>query len=98
MEPKCLGTHVMSESWAVIAVAFSLSALDHALLPRANASLEKPKEELKSRNTVVKDDTFRTSDSPNLRSQATVYAKLAESDAVKTGSLKSSAEQENLKR
>ncbi|CAB4268529.1 unnamed protein product [Prunus armeniaca] len=65
---------------------------------RANASLEKPKEELKSRNTVVKDDTFRTSDSPNLRSQATVYAKLAESDAVKTGSLKSSAEQENLKR
>ncbi|CAL8992238.1 unnamed protein product [Prunus brigantina] len=64
---------------------------------RANSSLEKPKEELKSRNTVVKDDTFRTSDSPNLHSQATVYAKLAESDAVKTGSLKSSAEQENLK-
>ncbi|CAB4268527.1 unnamed protein product [Prunus armeniaca] len=64
----------------------------------ANSSLEKPKEELKSRNTVVKDDTFRTSDSPNLHSQATVYAKLAEFDAVKTGSLKSSAEQENLKR
>ncbi|VVA35884.1 PREDICTED: sec-independent translocase [Prunus dulcis] len=56
-----------------------------------------PKEELKSRNTVVKDDTFRTSDSPNLHSQATAYAKLAESDVVKTGSLKSSAEQENLK-
>ncbi|XP_020412752.1 uncharacterized protein LOC18785756 [Prunus persica] len=64
---------------------------------RANSSLEKPKEELKSRNTVVKDDTFRTSDSPNLHSQATAYAKLAESDVVKTGSLKSSAEQENLK-
>ncbi|KAH0992460.1 hypothetical protein GBA52_003943 [Prunus armeniaca] len=63
----------------------------------ANSSLEKPKEELKSRNPVVKDDTFRTSDSPNLHSQATAYAKLAESDAVKTGSLKSSAEQENLK-
>ncbi|ONI21153.1 hypothetical protein PRUPE_2G050700 [Prunus persica] len=43
------------------------------------------------------DDTFRTSDSPNLHSQATAYAKLAESDVVKTGSLKSSAEQENLK-
>ncbi|XP_008244436.1 PREDICTED: sec-independent protein translocase protein TatB-like isoform X2 [Prunus mume] len=51
----------------------------------ANSSLEKPKEELK------------TSDSPNLHSQATAYAKLAESDAVKTGYLKSSAEQENLK-
>ncbi|CAL2238094.1 unnamed protein product [Prunus armeniaca] len=72
--------------------------LDHTLLPRANSSLGKPKEELKSRNTVVKDDTFRTSDSPNLHSQATVHAKLAESDAVKTVSLKSSAEQENLKR
>ncbi|XP_021804547.1 uncharacterized protein LOC110748883 [Prunus avium] len=69
----------------------------HTLLARANSSLEKPKEELKSRNTVVKDDTFRTSDSPNLHSQAIAYAKLAESDAVKTGSLKSSAEQENLK-
>ncbi|KAL6293626.1 hypothetical protein ACE6H2_001768 [Prunus campanulata] len=68
-----------------------------SLIDGANSSLEKPKEELKSRNTVVKDDTFRTPDSPNLHSQATRYAKLAESDAVKTGSLKSSAEQENLK-
>ncbi|XP_034205565.1 uncharacterized protein LOC117619672 [Prunus dulcis] len=46
---------------------------------------------------TLQDDTFRTSDSPNLHSQATAYAKLAESDVVKTGSLKSSAEQENLK-
>ncbi|XP_021802916.1 uncharacterized protein LOC110746977 [Prunus avium] len=81
----------------VFLVAIHCCQVMFCFLFRANISLEKPKEELKSRNTVVKDDNFRTSNSPNLHSQATVYAKLAESDAVKTGSLKSSAEQENLK-
>ncbi|KAL6292130.1 hypothetical protein ACE6H2_000272 [Prunus campanulata] len=59
----------------------------------ANRSLEKPKEELKSTSTVLKD---RTPESVNLHSQATAYERLAESDAVKTGSLKRSAEKENL--
>ncbi|TQD82147.1 hypothetical protein C1H46_032292 [Malus baccata] len=54
----------------------------------ANSSLEKPNEELKSVNTAMT--------SPNIHSQATAYAKLAESDAVKTGALKSSAEKDNL--
>lgn len=39
---------------------------------------------------------FRNSESLNLHTQATAYAKLAESAAVKTGSLKSSAEKESL--
>ncbi|CAN6722799.1 unnamed protein product [Malus baccata var. baccata] len=51
-----------------------------------NISLEKPKE----------DSTLRTSDAPNFHSQATAYAKLAESDAVKTGTLKSGAEKDDL--
>ncbi|XP_016647422.1 PREDICTED: sec-independent protein translocase protein TatB [Prunus mume] len=59
----------------------------------ANRSFEKPKEELKSTSTVLKD---RTPESVNLHSQATAYERLAESDAVKTGSLKRSAEKENL--
>nr|XP_028956670.1 uncharacterized protein LOC103400700 isoform X2 [Malus domestica]XP_028956672.1 uncharacterized protein LOC103400700 isoform X2 [Malus domestica] len=58
-----------------------------------NISLEKSKEEQKSINS---DSTLRTSDAPNFHSQATAYAKLAESDTVKTGTLKSSAEKDDL--
>ncbi|KAM1142747.1 hypothetical protein EV1_031418 [Malus domestica] len=58
-----------------------------------NISLEKSKEEQKSINS---DSTLRTSAAPNFHSQATAYAKLAESDTVKTGTLKSSAEKDDL--
>ncbi|KAM1270555.1 hypothetical protein ACFX13_032447 [Malus domestica] len=58
-----------------------------------NISLEKSKEE---RNSINSDSTLRTSDAPNFHSQATAYAKLAESDAVKTGTLKSGAEKDDL--
>ncbi|XP_068318718.1 uncharacterized protein [Pyrus communis] len=61
-----------------------------------NISLEKPKEERKSINSVMKDSTLRTSDAPNFHSQATAYAKLAESDAVKAGTLKSGAVKDDL--
>ncbi|RXI00649.1 hypothetical protein DVH24_000883 [Malus domestica] len=61
-----------------------------------NISLEKSKEERNSINSVMKDSTLRTSDAPNFHSQATAYAKLAESDAVKTGTLKSGAEKDDL--
>lgn len=37
----------------------------------------------------------RTPESVNLQRQATAYKRLVESDAVKTGSLKKSAEKEN---
>ncbi|BBN67509.1 hypothetical protein Prudu_101S000200, partial [Prunus dulcis] len=97
MNPGPMARRLMDNPQDPAALSDGSILSSHTLLPRANSSFEKPKEELKSRNTVVKDDTFRTSDSPNLHSQATAYAKLAESDAVKTGSLKSSAEQENLK-
>ncbi|KAM1036827.1 hypothetical protein FF1_031765 [Malus domestica] len=58
-----------------------------------NISLEKSKEEQKSINS---DSTLRTSAAPNFHSQATAYAKLAESDTVKTGTLKSRAEKDDL--
>ncbi|XP_048435653.1 sec-independent protein translocase protein TatB isoform X2 [Pyrus x bretschneideri] len=58
-----------------------------------NISLEKPKEERKSINS---DSTLRTSNAPNFHSQATAYAKLAESDAVKAGTLKSGAVKDDL--
>lgn len=63
----------------------------------ANSSIKNPKEEVKFATSVIKDNiNFRNSESLNLHTQATAYAKLAESAAVKTGSLKSSAEKENL--
>lgn len=45
---------------------------------------------------LSQDHSFKTSGSVNLQSQATAYAGLAESEAIRTGSLKSNAEIENL--
>ncbi|XP_061991596.1 uncharacterized protein LOC133709757 [Rosa rugosa] len=63
----------------------------------ADSSIENTKEEVKLTTSVTKDNiNFRTSESLNLHTQATAYAKLAESAAVKTGSLKSNEEKESL--
>lgn len=61
-----------------------------------NCSSEKFEKELKPTNNVMKDHSFKTSGLVNLQSQATAYARLAESEAIRTGSLKSNAEIENL--
>lgn len=60
-----------------------------------NSSSEKCEEELKPTNAVMKDYSFKTLGSVDLHSQATVYARLAESEAIKTGSLESNTN-ENL--
>ncbi|XP_062008426.1 uncharacterized protein LOC133725262 [Rosa rugosa] len=63
----------------------------------ANSSIENPKKEVKLTTSVIKDNiNFRTSESLNLHTQATAYAKLAESAAVNTSFLKSSEEKERL--
>ncbi|KAM5552944.1 sec-independent protein translocase protein TatB [Rosa sericea] len=63
----------------------------------ANSSIENTEEEVKLTTSVIKDNiNIRTSESLNLHTQATAYAKLAESAAVKTGSLKSNEEKESL--
>ncbi|KAL6189547.1 hypothetical protein ACLB2K_040934 [Fragaria x ananassa] len=63
----------------------------------ANSSVENPKQEVKSTARVIKENiNFRTSESLNMHTQASAYAKLAESAAVKAGSLKSSEEKESL--
>ena len=41
-------------------------------------------------------NNFKTSDAINLHTQATAYAKLAESEALKTGSFKGNLEKEKL--
>ncbi|KAK2647165.1 hypothetical protein Ddye_022360 [Dipteronia dyeriana] len=60
-----------------------------------NSSSEKSEGE-KSTNAVVKDYTLKPSGSINIHSQATAYAKLAESEAVRCGSSKSSVDGENF--
>ncbi|PRQ36276.1 hypothetical protein RchiOBHm_Chr4g0389631 [Rosa chinensis] len=63
----------------------------------ANSSIESTKEEVKLTTSVIKDNiNIRTSESLNLHTQASAYAKLAESAAVKTGSLKSNEEKASL--
>ncbi|KAJ7979946.1 sec-independent protein translocase protein TatB-like [Quillaja saponaria] len=62
-----------------------------------NSLSEKRQEELKSTNAKMKDSYVETSDSINLHSKAIGYAKLAESEAVRSSSLQSSAAKENLK-
>ncbi|XP_004288428.1 PREDICTED: uncharacterized protein LOC101295564 [Fragaria vesca subsp. vesca] len=60
----------------------------------ASSSVENPKEEVKSTASVIKENiNFRTSESLNMHTQASAYAKLAESAAVKAGS---SEEKESL--
>ncbi|KAK1568011.1 hypothetical protein Q3G72_019340 [Acer saccharum] len=61
-----------------------------------NSSSEKSEGEQKSTNAVVKDYTFKPSGSINIHSQATAYAKLAESEAVKCGPSKSSVDGDNF--
>ncbi|KAL5542107.1 hypothetical protein UlMin_009817 [Ulmus minor] len=60
-----------------------------------NSSIDKPEEQQKPMDTmikVLKDNSFKTSNSINLHSQATAYAKLAEAEAVKTSSIKGDLE------
>ncbi|TXG72192.1 hypothetical protein EZV62_000771 [Acer yangbiense] len=59
-----------------------------------NSSSDKSEGEQKSTNAV--DYTFKPSVSINIHSQATAYSKLAESEDVKCGSSKSSADGENF--
>ncbi|XVF62981.1 hypothetical protein PTKIN_Ptkin09bG0052300 [Pterospermum kingtungense] len=54
------------------------------------------KEEKNAADTVKKDYNFKSSASTNLHSQATAYARLAESEAVKAGSVRCNVEEENL--
>ncbi|TXG49288.1 hypothetical protein EZV62_025163 [Acer yangbiense] len=61
-----------------------------------NNSSEKSEGEQKSTVAVVKDYTFKPSGSVHIHSQATAYARLAESEAVKCGSSKSSVDEENF--
>ncbi|KAK3190234.1 hypothetical protein Dsin_029795 [Dipteronia sinensis] len=61
-----------------------------------NSSSEKSEGEQKSTIAVVKDYTFKPSGSINIHSQAIAYVKLAESEAVKCGSSKSSVDGENF--
>ncbi|KAM3708119.1 hypothetical protein ACJW31_02G073900 [Castanea mollissima] len=61
-----------------------------------NCSSERFEKEQKPTNNVMKDHSFKTSGLVNLQSQATAYARLAESEAIRTGSLKSNAKIENL--
>ncbi|TXG72179.1 hypothetical protein EZV62_000758 [Acer yangbiense] len=61
-----------------------------------NSSSEKFEGDQKSTNSVVKDYTLKPSGSINIHSQATAYAKLAESEVVKCGSSKSSVDGENF--
>lgn len=53
-------------------------------------------EEKHSADTVKKDYNLKPSASTNLHSQATAYARLAELEAVKAGSVRGSVEEENL--
>ncbi|KAF3456897.1 hypothetical protein FNV43_RR01551 [Rhamnella rubrinervis] len=48
-----------------------------------NSSVEKREEEQKPVNTMIKDNSFKTSDSNNLHSQAVAYEKLSESETLK---------------
>ncbi|KAK1592708.1 hypothetical protein Q3G72_029059 [Acer saccharum] len=61
-----------------------------------NSSSEKSEGEQRSTNAVMKDYTLKLSGSINIHSQATAYAKLAESEDVKCGSSKSSVDRENF--
>ncbi|TXG72177.1 hypothetical protein EZV62_000756 [Acer yangbiense] len=72
------------------------SPLEPTINHTDNSSSEKSEGEQKSTNAVVKDFTFKPSGSINIHSQATAYAKLAESEAVKCGSSKSSVDGENF--
>ncbi|XP_031272357.1 uncharacterized protein LOC116130818 [Pistacia vera] len=60
-----------------------------------NASSQKCEVDYPSTGTVLKDHRFKPYGSLDLHSQATAFARLAESEAVKSGSLKSIAEKEN---
>ncbi|XP_062150054.1 uncharacterized protein LOC133858591 isoform X2 [Alnus glutinosa] len=57
---------------------------------------EKCEEEQKPTNAAMKDFSLKALGPVDLHSQATAYARLAESEAIKTGSLESSTEKENL--
>ncbi|XP_021290750.1 uncharacterized protein LOC110421478 isoform X2 [Herrania umbratica] len=57
---------------------------------------EKGEEEKNSDDAVKKDYNVKSLASTNLHSQATAYARLAESEAVKADSVKCSIEEENL--
>ncbi|EXB29844.1 hypothetical protein L484_016333 [Morus notabilis] len=62
-----------------------------------NGVFEKGEEEKQPAKTMMKDDSdLKTLESINLHSQATAYAKLAESEAVKTASFKAKLEKEKL--
>ncbi|KAJ0035830.1 hypothetical protein Pint_24686 [Pistacia integerrima] len=60
-----------------------------------NASSQKCEGDYPSTGTVLKDHRFKPYGSLDLHSQATAFARLAESEAVKSGSLKSIVEKEN---
>ncbi|KAH7543977.1 hypothetical protein JRO89_XS15G0076000 [Xanthoceras sorbifolium] len=72
--------------------------MDSPLEPTVNltdiSSTEKSETEQQSTDTV--DYTSKPSDSIHIHSQATAYAKLAESEAVKCGSLKNCVDGENF--
>ncbi|KAE8100349.1 hypothetical protein FH972_018256 [Carpinus fangiana] len=61
-----------------------------------NSPTENCEEEQKSRNAVMKDFSSKTLGSVDLHSQATAYARLVESEAIKTGSLENCTEKKNL--
>jgi len=61
-----------------------------------NSPTEKCEEEQKPTNAVMKDFSSKTLVSVDLHSQATAYARLVESEAIKTGSLESCPEKESL--
>ncbi|KAL9408226.1 hypothetical protein AB3S75_046725 [Citrus x aurantiifolia] len=61
-----------------------------------DSSLKKSEEEQKASDDVAKNYSLKPSGPLHLHSQATAYARLAESEAVKSGSLKSSADQESF--
>lgn len=61
-----------------------------------DSSFKKSEEEHGPTDGVVKNYSLKPSGSLHLHSQAIAYARLAESEAVKSGSLKSNADQENF--
>ncbi|KAE9618411.1 hypothetical protein Lal_00047241 [Lupinus albus] len=69
--------------------------LDHISMPDDNRKLEDV-EENRPIPTVTKDSTLLASDSCNVQSQATTYARLAESPAIKNGLSASGTEVEKI--
>ncbi|PON40152.1 hypothetical protein PanWU01x14_299190 [Parasponia andersonii] len=61
-----------------------------------DGSVEKSKEELKPIDNMIKDNCLKTPASIKLHAQATSYAKLAESEAVKTGSFGGNLKKEKI--